>query len=365
MVFALYGCVPRLDQRAVAPIISLGRNEARVQLDFTIGGDEYSAVRVVRRTKTGATTKEARLEGSDGAVLAGNERELTGEVERLLGLRYDHFTTCVVLPQGEFARFLQAADKERQKLLVSLLDLGLYQRMARRANEREQTARQRASVAATLLDKLAFATPEALTAAEDRVNRLTELRTEMEAVGPELDELRHAEAAAVTEATKAHEEADLLACVIAPEQIGSDGASRAAHVALADAEAEAERAAVAEAEAAKALVALAPRSALEKAVQAHTDHAAHLATQQKGQAALEERTADVERAADVLSAAEDRGSRGRGVHRARAVGAPGARPGRVARCRRAVSGVSAGRIGHSGSRGRARRGGRSSGQATR
>ena len=78
MVFALYGCVPRLDRRAVAPVISLGRTEARVQLEFTVGGEAYTAVRVVRRTKTGATTKEARLERGDGEVLAGNEREFVG-----------------------------------------------------------------------------------------------------------------------------------------------------------------------------------------------------------------------------------------------------------------------------------------------
>ena len=75
MVFALYGCVPRLDRRAVAPVISLGRTEARVQLEFTVGGEAYTAARVVRRTKTGATTKEARLERGDGQVLAGNERD--------------------------------------------------------------------------------------------------------------------------------------------------------------------------------------------------------------------------------------------------------------------------------------------------
>ncbi len=128
IVFALYGTVPRLDRSAqVAPIIAQGMAEARVRLDFTVGADAYTATRVVRRTKTGANTAEARLERS-GEVLAGNADEVTVAVGGLLGLSYDHFVKCVVLPQGEFARFLHDKPKDRQDLLVSLLDLGVYGR---------------------------------------------------------------------------------------------------------------------------------------------------------------------------------------------------------------------------------------------
>src|SRR6476620_6787999 len=198
MVFALYGGVPRLDRRAVAPVISLGRTEARVQLEFTVGGEAYTAARVVRRTKTGATTKEARLERGDGQVLAGNERELSAEVERLLGLGFDHFTTCVVLPQGEFARFLHAADKERQDLLVSLLDFGLYRRMERLANEREQAARRQAEVAQALLDTMAFATPDARGLAQQRVAQLTAIRSAVDEAAPKLDALLRTEETEIT-----------------------------------------------------------------------------------------------------------------------------------------------------------------------
>jgi DNA repair protein SbcC/Rad50 len=64
LTFALYGSVPRLDdRRAVAPVISQNLTEARVRLDFTVDGKAYTAARVVRATKAGgATTKEARLQ---------------------------------------------------------------------------------------------------------------------------------------------------------------------------------------------------------------------------------------------------------------------------------------------------------------
>ena len=60
MTFALYGSVPRLDARTVFPVITTGKSEARVAFEFAVGDEEYTAARVVRRTKTGASTKEAK-----------------------------------------------------------------------------------------------------------------------------------------------------------------------------------------------------------------------------------------------------------------------------------------------------------------
>src|SRR4051812_35452466 len=127
VVFALYGSVPRYDdKRLVAPIISQGKVEARVRLDFRVGAERYRVARVVRAAARGATTKEARLERLAGddvdEVIAGTADDVTAAVEQLLGLSYDHFTTCVVLPQGDFQRFLHQKPAQRQDLLVELLD---------------------------------------------------------------------------------------------------------------------------------------------------------------------------------------------------------------------------------------------------
>lgn len=139
MCFALYGNVPRYDdQRLVGAALSLGANEARVRFSFEVGGVGYVAARVIRRSGQGKiATKEARLERlDDGVVLAGRETEMRAAVERVLGLSFDDFTRCVVLPQGAFARFLHDKPAERQALLVRLLDLGVYQRVMVRANTR-------------------------------------------------------------------------------------------------------------------------------------------------------------------------------------------------------------------------------------
>jgi exonuclease SbcC len=189
LTFALYGSVPRLDdRRAVAPVISQNLTEARVRLDFTVGGQEYTAVRVVRATRAGATTKEARLQrGSE--VLAGEAKEVTAAVEAVVGLGFDHFTKCVSLPQGQFAQFLHAEPRKRQDLLVRLLDLGLYERVAGAARQRAALARNRADVVAGQLERLEGATPEARHEAAARLDELAALAGQVAAQRPRLDEL--------------------------------------------------------------------------------------------------------------------------------------------------------------------------------
>ncbi len=142
MCFALYGSVPRYDdRRAVGAVVHSLANEAKVGLDFELAGRRYSAVRVVRRDAKGkASTKEARLEDEDGAVLAGSAKEMDGAVRALIGLDFDQFTRAVVLPQGDFARFLHDKPADRQDLLVRILGLDVYERMRRAASERGEGA---------------------------------------------------------------------------------------------------------------------------------------------------------------------------------------------------------------------------------
>jgi len=198
MTFSLYGIVPRYgDKRLVAPVISNGRNEARVQLHFAVGRERYTAVRVVRRTAAGgATTKEARLERwrgddpADAAVLAATADEVSTAVEQVLGLGYEHFTTTVVLPQGAFQRFLHAKASERQGLLVELLDLKVFGDIGQAARTRAQTAASQVSVLQSELDGLADRSgDDAVAAVTRRIEVFDHAIVRIDAAGPELDEI--------------------------------------------------------------------------------------------------------------------------------------------------------------------------------
>ena len=201
MVFALYGSVPRYgDRRLVAPVISQGMLRARVRLDFEAGGRNLTAVRLVQRTASGgASTKEARLEqcgrdGSPSLTLASTADDLSATIEgEVIGLGLDHFTKCVVLPQGEFATFMRAKPRERQDLLTRLLDLGLYDRLRERANQGARDEGNRAEALQQRLDtELSSATEEAVQGAEARLGTLEDLRDRIRETVPKLDELDEA-----------------------------------------------------------------------------------------------------------------------------------------------------------------------------
>ena len=203
MIFALYGSVPRLDERTVAPVISQGRQDARVKLDFALGESRYTAVRVVRRGKgNNASTREARLECGD-EVVAGNVRELDAKIRQLIGLDFRQFTTCAVLPQGDFARFLHAPPAERQKLLTQLLGFSVYGAMRQRAGQKAAIGRLDMERAQHRLDDLADVNKKVekecavhldglgklQDEAADELSAMNDLRREIETIAPRRKEL--------------------------------------------------------------------------------------------------------------------------------------------------------------------------------
>ena len=186
--FALYGLVPRYESKTLVwPVISQGALETKVRLDFTVGGEPYTAVRVVKRMGANrANTKEARLE-HDGEVIAGNADELSGEIERLIGLSFEHFTKCVVLPQGEFARFLHDKPADRQEVLVRLLNLGVYDRMRYAASSLAANRKNQVALRRQRIDEdFAFASEEALAEKKAAVEKLGDLREQVAGMTPKL-----------------------------------------------------------------------------------------------------------------------------------------------------------------------------------
>ena len=225
IAFALYGSVARYENNnLIAPLICQGSNQARVQLDFSAGGKVYTAVRVVRRTKAGgATTAEARLECGEETI-AGNEAELTRcIVDHTLGLTFDQFSKCVMLPQGEFARFLRGKD-DRREILRRLLDARHFQVIMQAANRRASEATGHVSMARSRLDnELAGATPEALAAAEERLGALQELLTRCNAERQQFTELAQIEHTRRAAARQEREAAVRVRAVHIPDGIADLG----------------------------------------------------------------------------------------------------------------------------------------------
>ncbi|MGX1806775.1 AAA family ATPase [Nocardia sp. NPDC055321] len=133
IAFALYGSVPG----ARGEIKQLHSDHAdkqvapQVRLEATLGGRRLRLVRKAgymrpsKRAKTGVTEEKpsATLEWLDGrGQNLSRIPDIGDEVLRLLGMSADQFFQVVLLPQGDFARFLRAENEEREKLLEKLFD---------------------------------------------------------------------------------------------------------------------------------------------------------------------------------------------------------------------------------------------------
>ena len=137
VTLALYGLVPRAGSREVKELISLGASQAKVQLDFRVGNTDYRVARKIPKQGAQSATFE-RLEGEVGVpeVDRGGLKALNERVIEILGLDYQSFTTAVLLPQGDFAKFLKGDVKERRNILIRLLDLDRFRRAGKLARQK-------------------------------------------------------------------------------------------------------------------------------------------------------------------------------------------------------------------------------------
>ncbi len=114
-------------------MISAARNRAVVVLDFDAGASRYRIARTLRRSGVQMVRLEERDASGAWKNLADQVRAATDRVVEILGLGAPAFMQAVVLPQGEFARFLEAQPRDRRGMLRTLLRLDVYEGMRERA----------------------------------------------------------------------------------------------------------------------------------------------------------------------------------------------------------------------------------------
>lgn len=133
IVFALYGEIPRVNTYNRTEMISSSRERVSVVLEFDVGPSRYRIARTLRRNGTHMVRLEERDAKGAFNSLADQVRTVADRVIQILGLEATAFTQAVVLPQGEFARFLKAQPRDRRSMLRTLLRLDVYERMRERA----------------------------------------------------------------------------------------------------------------------------------------------------------------------------------------------------------------------------------------
>ncbi|MFH8370147.1 AAA family ATPase [Streptomyces sp. NPDC018031] len=152
--YALYGSVPGARQATgLSPRSDHAGPDVRTEvvLELTVGGRRLEVTRRPqqprpKKNRTGFTTERAvselREQGPDGSWrgLSRSHQEIGEEIGRLLGMSKEQFCQVVLLPQGDFARFLRADAEARGKLLGRLFDTGRFAAVEERLAEQRREA---------------------------------------------------------------------------------------------------------------------------------------------------------------------------------------------------------------------------------
>ncbi|WP_030701747.1 MULTISPECIES: AAA family ATPase [unclassified Streptomyces] len=173
--FALYGTVPGARQ---SPGASLRSDHAppglptEVQLELTVGGRRLEVTRSPSQPRPkkrgeGFTMEKAqsRLRGYDPErgwhALSTSHQEIGEELTQLIGMSRDQFCQVVLLPQGDFARFLRADAEARGRLLGRLFDTRRFAAVEERLAELRRGAEAKVTAADERVLALAQRTAQA------------------------------------------------------------------------------------------------------------------------------------------------------------------------------------------------------------
>jgi DNA repair protein SbcC/Rad50 len=149
--FALYGRVPgeRGKTRRLRSDHAAPETATEVQLELTIGGRRMRVTRKPeqerpKRRGSGTTTEPAKIlleeqAGASWRPVSTRAGEADDEINDLMGMSADQFFQVVLLPQGQFAQFLHADAKDRERLLQKLFGTDRFRAVEDWLAERRRT----------------------------------------------------------------------------------------------------------------------------------------------------------------------------------------------------------------------------------
>jgi len=151
--YALYGTVPGARQNSGLSLRSdhaAATTRTEVVLELTVSGRRLEVGRQPpwERPKLrgrGMTTEKAQswlraYEAGAWKDLSRSHQEIGEEITQLLGMSREQFCQVVLLPQGDFARFLRADAEARGKLLGRLFDTHRFADAEKKLTERRRKA---------------------------------------------------------------------------------------------------------------------------------------------------------------------------------------------------------------------------------
>ena len=147
---ALFAATPRLGKISRGSNELMSRHTGECFAEITIetpNGRYRCSFRQHRARKTAKgelqTPQHEIADADSGAVLETKLKKVLSVVEKVTGMDFDRFTRSMLLAQGGFAAFLNAAPDERSPILEQITGTALYSRISMHLHERWRSEGER------------------------------------------------------------------------------------------------------------------------------------------------------------------------------------------------------------------------------
>lgn len=129
--FALYGA--RALDRTLEDVVTIGAEDAEVELWFQHAGGNYHIHRRIRATGENAQTAKCVLETPDATF--DGARDVRDHIVGLFRMDAEAFVNCAYVRQGEVNKLINATPSQRQDMIDDLLQLGKLEEYRERASD--------------------------------------------------------------------------------------------------------------------------------------------------------------------------------------------------------------------------------------
>lgn len=145
ITFALYGKTSgsNRDTSNIRSDYAEGSETCEVLFRFSLREEIYEIHRIPKQNRLGRGNKMVNVNPSAGLILPNGDTlsgadAVTKKITELIGLTYSQFCQIVLLPQGEFSRFLFSKSGEKQKIFSDLFPTSKFKKVEDLLKEKSQ-----------------------------------------------------------------------------------------------------------------------------------------------------------------------------------------------------------------------------------
>jgi len=167
MCLALYGQTPRLGKitRSGNEIMSRQTGECFAEVVFETQAGRFRChwnQKRARKHPDGElqAPKHEFSDAGSGDIVTTKIRGVAEQIEAATGMDFDRFTRSMLLAQGGFAAFLQAAPDDRAPILEQITGTAIYSRISIRVHERRREEQEKLSALQAQTMGIALLAPE-------------------------------------------------------------------------------------------------------------------------------------------------------------------------------------------------------------